>query len=104
MYHVEVISLDLPALSQVAQAFSVVELFVKSVPKKQPILSCIPSRALLSNCKPVLPGIVFVIFVHVSAVKAPVANGYILSVPSLDLKYPLKSCATLDFTQKDKVI
>ena len=63
-----------------------------------------PLSALLSNCKLELPGIVFVIFVQVSAVKEPVSKAYPCAVPSNVLISPKKFCATLDFTQNEKVI
>ena len=50
------------------------------------------------------PGIVFVIFVQVSAVKEPVSKVYLCYVVSFYLKYTLKLCATLDFIQKVKII
>ena len=63
-----------------------------------------PNSLLLSKVKLLLPGIVFVTFVHVSALKEPVSKENPCDVPSTTLIEPKKFCATLDLTQKDNVI
>ena len=59
---------------------------VKSVPQKGEIFICNPSPLSLLIVILLLPGIVFSIFVHVSAVREPVSKTYPCPVPSFVLR------------------
>ena len=85
MYHVEVWSGVLVALSAAAQAFRGL-VPVWSVPLKSSHVISNPSPLSLLKVKLELPGIVFVIFVQVSALNEPVSVTYLCDVPSSFLK------------------